>query len=609
MQLPRPGCARIAVLALVLACAGCSEVDRTRWSARLGSSNAQRALGERLLSGDGVEQDVDEGIAWLEKSAEGGSVDAQLRLAEIYDQRGQPGDPERVLHWFRAAAEAGDARGQIRVAEHLLATGGDQAEAYRLIESAAEAGNARAQLRQAARLAEQGGRDVEVVSLLRRSAEQGEAEAAWKLAVIGMAQRGGIDDTETLRWLQQAAETGEPGAQHALGSRYAAGAGAEQDHVKAREWYEKAANQGFAPAQEALGFVYQIGQGVDASPSEAAKWYLLAAEQNRPAAMNQLGVLYAQGLLPDPDTAERIDFFTTGGGQHVDDVAEQLEKVALIGRANNDRRAVEWYRRAIAQNYDPAMVNLAKLIREGRAGPDADPEEAVRLLQRASELGNAAGLSEMAMRHSRGEGVSQDPAESLRLMKRAAESGHGPAQLALGTMYLTGMGVPPDPKEAARWLRAAMESGELAAEVPYATLLAAGNGVVQDDAAARVIFERAAAREDPSAMWSLGLFHDEGRAGFEKNPREAVKWWQKAAKKGQRLAQARLGVAYVKGTGTRRDLVEGYAWLSASGLPETKSWVDQLEKELPKPMLDRGRKLAEERRALNPPPLPPAVKG
>ena len=600
MQSPRLGCARIAALVLALACAGCSEVDRTRWSARLGSADAQRALAERLLAGDGVEQDVDEGITWLEKAAEGGSVDAQLRLVDLYGERKTPGDEERALRWLRAAAESGDARGQIRLAERLLASGGDRAEAEQLIASAAEAGDARALLLQAERLAEQPGKDAEVVALLQRSAEQGEPEAAWKLVLVAASGRGGIDVATALQWMQKAADAGHPAAQHAIGDRYAAGVDFEQDYAKAREWYQKSADQGYAAAQEALGFVYQTGHGVDASPSEAAKWYLLAAEQDRPAAQNQLGVLYAQGQLPDPDTVEQIDFYTTGSGQHVPDVAEELGKVAVVARANNDRRAVEWYRRAIAQDFDPAMVNLAKLIAEGRAGPDADPEEAVRLYQRAAELGNPVGLSEMAVRHSSGDGVARDPAESVRLLKQAAESGHGAAQLTLGSIYLNGTnGVPADPKEAARWFRTAMENGETSAEVPYATLLVTGDGVPKDEAAALAIFERAAERGDSSAMWSLGVFHDEGRAGFKKNPREAVKWWRKAAEKGQPYAQAKLGAALVTGTGTTRDLVQGYAWLSASGLTDAKAWVEALDKQLPRPMLERARKLAEERRALN----------
>src|SRR5262249_38022230 len=206
---------------------------------------------------------------------------------------------------------------------------------------------------------------------------QGEPEAAWRLAVLSGSGKAGIDDAVALQWLEKAAEAGHPAAQHALGDRYGKGIGAEQDFAKAREGVGESPNPGYAEAQEALGFMCQLGQGMEARPSEAAKWYQLAAEQNRAPAQNQLGILYAKGLIPDPDTAEQIDFYTNGGGQHVPTVAQELEKVAAVGRQNNDRRAVAWDRRAVEQHYDPAMVNLAQLIAAGRAGARARPADAV----------------------------------------------------------------------------------------------------------------------------------------------------------------------------------------------------------------------------------------
>ena len=45
-----------------------------------------------------------------------------------------------------------------------------------------------------------------------------------------------------------------------------------------------------------------------------------------------------------------------------------------------------------------------------------------------------------------------------------------------------------------------------------------------------------------------------------------------------------------------------------TGVPEAKAWVDTLEKELPKPMLQRAKKLADKRRANNQAALAQAPK-
>ncbi len=214
-------------------------------------------------------------------------------------------------------------------------------------------------------------------------------------------------------------------------------------------------------------------------------------------------------------------------------------------------------------------------------------------------LKDPVALNEMAARYARGEGgVTKDASASLQSITAAAESGHGPSQLTLATMYATGTGVAADPGQAVRWFRAAIASGQKSAEVPYATMLAMGNGVTKDDAAALEIFQRAAERGDSGAQWSMGLFNDEGRGGLTADPHEAVRWWKLAAEQGQPFAQARLGVSYLRGKGTRTNLIEAYAWLAASDVDDTKVYVKEMEKQMPARLLDKAKKLADERRAL-----------
>src|SRR5262249_36208985 len=137
-------------------------------------------------------------------------------------------------------------------------------------------------------------------------------------------------------------------------------------------------------------------------------------------------------------------------------------------------------------------------------------------------------------------------------------------------------------------------------------LLATGNGVPKDDVAARAIYEKAAARGDAGAQWSLGVFYHEGRGGLTANPHEAFKLWKLAAEQGHPLAQVKLGIAYIKGEGTRTNAIEAYAWLAASEVDEAQVLVKDLEKKLPAPLLAKARKLADERRALRDPKKPQA---
>ena len=65
------------------------------------------------------------------------------------------------------------------------------------------------------------------------------------------------------------------------------------------------------------------------------------------------------------------------------------------------------------------------------------------------------------------------------------------------------------------------------------------------------------------AQYFLARMYADGR-GIEKNPAEAAKWFRKAAEKGVREAQFRLGGLYEQGTGVPQDLEYAYGWYGVS---------------------------------------------
>lgn len=82
--------------------------------------------------------------------------------------------------------------------------------------------------------------------------------------------------TESIKWLQRAAEQGDIGSQFALGSRYMAGKGVKQDNAEAVKWMKRAAEQGDYVSQAALGGAYAQGLGVQQDHIEALKWLTIA---------------------------------------------------------------------------------------------------------------------------------------------------------------------------------------------------------------------------------------------------------------------------------------------------------------------------------------------
>jgi len=119
------------------------------------------------------------------------------------------------------------------------------------------------------------------------------------------------------------------------------------------------------------------------------------------------------------------------------------------------KAAADWYQKAAAQNYAPALNNLARLYADGR-------------------------------------GVAQDLPKAIELWSRAAEAGNVTARFNLGLQYANGSGVPKDMKKAASYLLQAAESGLAEAQFAVAGFYRDGTGFEKDVAAARLWYDRAA---------------------------------------------------------------------------------------------------------------------
>ncbi len=91
--------------------------------------------------------------------------------------------------------------------------------------------------------------------------------------------------------------------------------------------------------------------------------------------------------------------------------------------------------------------------------------------------------------------------------------------------------------------------------------------------------------------------YDEGQ-GVEKDNKEAVKWFQKAANQGHASAQNNLGVSYGYGQGVIQDYVTAYAWANiaaANGKKTAGRFKSEfLEKKMTPDQIAEAQKLSRE---------------
>jgi TPR repeat protein len=208
------------------------------------SSEASRLLADYYL-----ERDRDEGLRWLQRSAEAGYPRHQVILGLIF-ARGQivPQELNFATRWFQRAANKGDVDGEFHFGECLILGEGINRDAPRgidFLERAARAGDARAQ----------------------------------ELLGICYAKGDGVnpDGNRAKEYFEQAVEGGSVSAYYNLAVRYAKGHGVAKDEALAARIFLKGAEKGNIPCMYAFGRCIETGFGIEKSLEQAKVWLTKAA--------------------------------------------------------------------------------------------------------------------------------------------------------------------------------------------------------------------------------------------------------------------------------------------------------------------------------------------
>src|SRR6267142_1665935 len=282
--------------------------------------------------------------------------------------------------------------------------------------------------------------DREAVRLFKLAADQGNAYAQQNLGGFYRDGRGGLtkDDREAVRLFKLAADQALADARASLGYFYETGRGGlAKDTREAARLYRLAADQGNAAAQNNLGVFYRDGGGgLTKDDREALRHFKLAADQGNSYGQHNLGGLYRDGLgglAKDEREAARLfklaaDHGNAGAGVSLGYFYEK----GLGDLAKDDREAVRLYRLAADQGNAAGQNNLGVLYRDGRGGLTKDEREAARLFRLASDQNNAYGQQNLGIfyRDGRG-GLAVDNREAARLLKLAADQGNANARTAL----------------------------------------------------------------------------------------------------------------------------------------------------------------------------------
>lgn len=394
---------------------------------------------------------------WLRPWADKGQVEAQYRLATLYENgQGVEKSLEEAKKWYRKAA----AQNHSRARRRLEAIEG--------------------------KVSSPGGESV-ALKWYQDLADHGEPDAQYNL---GFMYETGFsvpkDDGKAAQWYARAAEKKNVPAQLRLGMMYLAGAGVKQSEIQASKWLQAAGARG---NKLAAGIREQLLGGGPALPIDKAELanrlrQTSAKDDKKAFAMLTAAVQEARAKLENEKTEHDALLAKRKGIQSALDQETDVE----FGLDAQGRRTIRWYQRSAERGSAEAQFQLGRYYELGReVVPDL--KEAVRWYRSAAEQAYPDAQYYLGMLFYYGIGVDPDPVLASSLVKAASGQGHEKAKKALSNMNVAQSG---NSQTMALWwlTRPGQEKNALAMRLA-GSLYELGRGVHADINEARKYYQAA----------------------------------------------------------------------------------------------------------------------
>jgi len=229
------------------------------------------------------------------------------------------------------------------------------------------------------------------------------------------------------------------------------------------------------------------------------------------------------------------------------------------GLAKDPALAAHWFELAALQGNSYAQERIADLYQDG-TGVKVNPALAFDWMMKSARRGNLRAQIKLAGMYQQGFGTTKDPEQSRFWLQRAAIEGNAEAQYLLGKMDYANASARQGRAQARTWLERAAKQGYEKATSLLNEIESLGYGVAEEWHHRLPEIRQLANDGDAEAQFQLAQRHEQGLGGVEKNTDEAMRWYERSAKNGNRMAMKALNHIYAEGIGTARDSLKAKEW-------------------------------------------------
>lgn len=323
-----------------------------------------------------------------------------------------------------------------------------------------------------------------------RAARAGDASAQHTLAL----RLENSDPTEARRLLLLAAAKGNAAAQLHLGKTILTQTkGSKEAAEKGFYWVSKAAAAGHRPAIQFLTLCHLRGLGTKSDARKAAAELSLPLGDLTPADCIEL----ARALDIKTQAALRAAVLEKGIGAGSPECAVLLVKQLAFGpeAGKNSIRIRELLENAVKEKHPEATLILGYRMLNG-IGMPPKPNKGIELITQAAEMGNHDAACELFWPLVTGKYANKDPERAFKLVQQAQQAMYPRAYGLMARCYMFGIGTAKDEHKAVDMLR------------------------------------RGATHDDADCLEWLGNIFLRGDFGQQRSLAEALRYLDRAAKKG-----------------------------------------------------------------------------
>lgn len=218
----------------------------------------------------------------------------------------------------------------------------------------------------------------EAAKYVQMAADKGDPHSQFKLAQFYSTGNGVAQDRqEAMRLMKKAADQDYAPAFELIARYYRDGYGVKADIKEAFEWYQKGADHGDVLCHDMLGYLYRTGQGTKQDINKSFEQYKIAVDMGSPTALVDLGMFYMYGYVVQRNIPEALRLFQKGWDQGVASAAINMGHIYEQGMdvPVDFAEAAKWYRRAAEKGFKEAEEALSKLPQVNFLSNEIQPPE------------------------------------------------------------------------------------------------------------------------------------------------------------------------------------------------------------------------------------------